>query len=167
MRTLSIAGRLAWQRRGNGCAAIGERNRRSRFLRRTLEPSFDRNRSGRSAPRRKRARRGSRRVPENGPAVGRQGTTRLAPAADLFRGHLPAARNRVGRPIQRSAPGRRFVEAALRDTPENVPEEGLSPNLRQAWQRTLSRRHEELQTARELILAAIATRPGWAYHKFL
>jgi len=59
------------------------------------------------------------------------------------------------------------VEAALRDTPENVPEEGLSPNLRQAWQRTLSRRHEELQTARELILAAIATRPGWAYHKFL
>jgi hypothetical protein len=59
------------------------------------------------------------------------------------------------------------VEAALRDVPENVPSEALDPNLRQAWQRTLSRRHEELQAGRDLILAAIATRPGWAYHKFL
>ncbi len=59
------------------------------------------------------------------------------------------------------------VNAALRGVPGSVRLEDLSPRLRKAWVESASRRDEELRGARDLMLDAIATRPGWAYHRFL
>jgi hypothetical protein len=59
------------------------------------------------------------------------------------------------------------VQSALQEAPGSLRLEELSPSLRQAWIKSMSRRDEELRSARDLMLDAIAVRPGWAYHRLL
>jgi len=59
------------------------------------------------------------------------------------------------------------VQAALRDFPGSVAVEGPASRRPAVSAESLPRRDDELHAARDVMLDAIAVRPGWAYHRFL
>jgi hypothetical protein len=60
-----------------------------------------------------------------------------------------------------------LVDAALEDTLESVQLAEVTPEMRRLWVDAMIDLDDELVAARELMLDAIAIRPGWAFHEMM